>query len=228
MSHQQAGRSSFSRRQQISIKITIVLSRWFRSKTKVYIQRLGGWSRIQSQATTEGGSLEAEFCFFGFMSWFFFFLVEVPGMELRASYVEAEFKLGNSEGSVCHSTSESISTLPAFTWMPMAPKSATWIPNFQMPIRNFLLEVLLLPRNSIHQGMEFNIPSDSPHISSISMSATCILLVNQGRRLLVSTESYLSTLLRHCTNPATPLFQIHASLGPSFSSPRHPRSPHWV
>ena len=82
-----------------------------------------------------------------------------------------------------------------------------------MPIRNFLLEVLLLPRNSVYQGTEFNIPSDSPHISGISMSATLILLVNQGRCLLLSTESYLSTLLRHCANPATPLFQTHASLG---------------
>lgn len=156
------------------------------------------------------------------MVFFFFFLAEVPGTELRASNMEAEFNLGNSERSICHSTSESISTLPVFTWMPTAPKSATETPNFQMPIRNFLLEVLLLPRNSIHQGMEFNSPSDSP-ISSISMS-TFILLVNQGRRLLLSTESHLSRLPRHCASPATPLFQINASPAPHHHTGLDPQS----
>ena len=50
----------------------------------------------------EGGSLEDVFCLFGFWVVFFFVCVEAPGTELRASYMEAELKLGNSEGSICH------------------------------------------------------------------------------------------------------------------------------
>ena len=41
--------------------------------------------------------------FLGFFGFFFFCVcVGAPGTELRASYMEAELKLGNSEGSICH------------------------------------------------------------------------------------------------------------------------------
>lgn len=63
-----------------------------------------------------------------------------------------------------HSTSERTSILRAFIWMHMAPKSTPRTPNFQMSVKNFLLEVLPLPQNSVWQTMEFNIPF-SPFIS---------------------------------------------------------------